>query len=57
MYDIISNLISHTWIRDYTNDQQYIYYIAGTVIILFVVWVFDIFTQLVKAFRRGGDRK
>lgn len=57
MYDIIANLINHTWIRDYTNDQQYIYYIAGTVIILFVVWVFDIFTQLVKAFRRGGDRK
>lgn len=57
MYDIIANLINHTWIRDYTSDQQYIYYIAGTVIILFVVWVFDIFTQLVKAFRRGGERK
>lgn len=57
MYDIIHNLINHTWQSNYTSDQQYIYYIAGTVIILFVVWVFDIFTQLVKAFRRGGERK
>ena len=57
MYDIIRNLINHTWQSNYTNDQQYIYYIDGTVIILFVVWVFDIFTQLVKAFRRGGERK
>ena len=43
MYDIIKNLINHTWQSNYTSDQQYIYYIAGTVIILFVVWVFDIF--------------
>lgn len=57
MYDIIANLINHTWQSNYTSDQQYIYYISGTVIILFVVWVFDILTQLVKAFRRGGDRK
>lgn len=57
MYDIIKNLINHAWQSNYTSDQQYIYYIAGTVIILFVVWVFDIFTQLVKAFRRGGERK
>lgn len=57
MYDIIRNLINHTWQSNYTSDQQYIYYIAGTVIILFVVWVFDILTQLVKAFRRGGERK
>lgn len=57
MYDIIKNLINHTWQSNYTSDQQYIYYIAGTVIILFVVWVFDIFTQFVKAFRRGGERK
>ena len=57
MYDIIQNLINHTWQTNYTTDQQYIYYIAGAVIILFVVWVFDIFTQLVKAFRRGGERK
>lgn len=57
MYDIIHNLINHTWQSNYTSDQQYIYYIAGTVIILFVVWVFDILTQLVKAFRRGGERK
>ena len=57
MYDIIANLINHTWQSNYTSDQQYIYYISGTVIILFVVWVFDILTQLVKAFRRGGERK
>lgn len=57
MYDIISNLINHAWQSNYNGDQQYIYYIAGTVIILFVIWVFDIFTQLVKSFRRGGERR
>lgn len=47
MYDLIENLISHTWQSNYSGDQQYIYYIAGTVIVLMVVMVFDLIQKLI----------
>lgn len=49
MYDLIESLISHTWQSNYTSDQQYIYYITGTVIVLLVVMVFDLIKSLINS--------
>lgn len=54
MYDLIENLISHTWQTNYTGDQQYIYYIAGTVIVIMVIMVFDLIKTLI--FSAAGKR-
>lgn len=45
MYNIINNIISHTWV---TNDsaQQYVYVICGVVIVILVVSFMDIIRQL-----------
>lgn len=49
MYDVIDSIISHTWESGYTSDQQYIYYIAGALIVIFSVqfldWIFRIFSH------------
>lgn len=42
MYDIIKNIIDHTWITQSAGDQQYIYYIAGTLIVIFSVVIIDL---------------
>ena len=42
MYDIIKGIIDHTYITQNAGDQQYIYYIAGTVIIIILVWCLDV---------------
>ena len=42
MYDIIQNIIDHTWQSNYTSDQQYIYYIAGTLIVIITVVIIDL---------------
>ena len=41
MYDIISNIIDHTYITSGANEQQYIYYICGALIILLTVVFVD----------------
>lgn len=47
MYDIISGVIDHSWVTNYTSDQQYIYYICGALICVlvpvFIDKIFDIF--------------
>lgn len=55
MYNIIQNLINHSWITNGANEQQYIYYICGAVICLTIVFIYDCFSQLVKSFRKRGD--
>ena len=42
MYEVIENLIDHAWQSNYTSDQQYIYYIAGTLIVLLSVFILDL---------------
>ena len=42
MYDVIRDIIDHTWQSNYTSDQQYIYYIAGTLIVIFSVVIIDL---------------
>lgn len=41
MYDIISSIIDHAWVSNYTSDQQYIYYIASALICILTVAFID----------------
>lgn len=52
MYDIVSNIIGHTWQSNYTSDQQYIYYICGCLIILFSCVAIDLIYRVFRHFWR-----
>lgn len=51
MYDIVQQIINHNWISD-SRDQQYIYYIAGALIIIFVVTFIDLVYRIFRHFWR-----
>lgn len=53
MYNIIEEIISHEWISNYGGDQQYIYYIVGAVVCLFVVVFIDLIRDIFSGFFRG----
>lgn len=53
MYDLINEIIGHTWQSSYTSDQQYIYYIAGALIILLTVVAVDLIYRLFVHFWRA----
>lgn len=55
MYDIISNIIDHEWISNYSGEQQYIYYIACALIIILTVTVIDLFYRLIRSIFNKGD--
>lgn len=48
MYDLVENLIDHAWQSNYTSDQQYIYYIVGTLIVIITVFLMDCLFQVVR---------
>lgn len=52
MYQIIEQIINHTWTTG-SSEQQYIYYICGAVICLFSVVVIDIVRDIFSAICRG----
>ncbi len=52
MYDIISDIIGHSWQSNYTSDQQYIYYICGAMIIILMVVVIDMMYRVFRHFWR-----
>ena len=49
MYDLISALIGHTWQTNYNGEQQYIYYIAGAVIVILLVVFIDLVYRLFRS--------
>lgn len=49
MYDLISALIGHTWQTNYSGEQQYIYYIAGAVIVILLVVFIDLVYRLFRS--------
>lgn len=49
MYDVISQIINHEWVSNYSGEQQYIYYIAGAIIVLFFVSMIDLFYRLISS--------
>lgn len=55
MYDLIKGLISHTWNSDYGNEQQYIYYISGALIILLTCTFIDLVYRLLRSICRKGE--
>lgn len=54
MYDLIKQIIDHTWeSNNYnTTEQQYIYYICGVLIIVFVVVFIDLIYRVFRHFWR-----
>lgn len=50
MYDLIQNLINHTWITQGAGDQQYIYYICGALICLLTVIIVDFVYRVLRSF-------
>lgn len=53
MYQLIQDIINHAWQSNYTGDQQYIYYIAGALIIILVVVAVDLIYRLFAHFWRA----
>lgn len=53
MYDLISSIISHEYISNYSGEQQYIYYICGALICLLVVVFVDFIKDIFSGFFRG----
>lgn len=56
MYDIISSIINHSWVSNYTGDQQYIYYICGALICLVISLLIDGVFRLLRGFLPRWDR-
>lgn len=52
MYSIIEQIISHSWQTNYTSDQQYIYYIAGALIVVLTVAFVDLVKTTFQQFLR-----
>ncbi len=52
MYDIIQSMIDHAYVSNYSGDQQYIYYICGAIIIIFVCVIIDLIYRIFSHFWR-----
>lgn len=52
MYDIIYNIIGHSW-ETGSSDQQYIYYICGALIIVLTTVFIDMVYRVFSHFWRG----
>lgn len=53
MYEIIEQIIDHSWQSNYTGDQQYIYYICCAVIPILLVVAVDLIRDIFRSFLRG----
>lgn len=52
MYDIINNMIQHTWTTG-SNEQSTLYYICGALILLFSVVLLDMVYRTFRNFWRS----
>lgn len=52
MFDIIQDIIDHIWITQNAGDQQYIYYIAGALIVVLTVVFIDLVYRVISHFWR-----
>ena len=50
MYDLITSIIGHEWVSNYSGDQQYIYYICGALIIVLTVLFIDFIRDIIRSF-------
>lgn len=53
MYQVVEQMIGHTWQTNYTGDQQYIYYICGSLICLLTVVFIDKIFEMFRRFTHG----
>lgn len=53
MYEVVSNIINHNWVTSSTGDQQYIYYICGTLIVVLTVVFIDRIFEIFRHFTHG----
>lgn len=52
MYDLISGLINHEYVSNYSGDQQYIYFVCGALIVILTVVVIDLIYRCISHFWR-----
>lgn len=52
MYDIVKNIIDHSYITQGGGDQQYIYFICGAIIVIFCVVFIDLVYRVFRHFWR-----
>lgn len=52
MYELISNIIDHSWFTQGSGEQQYIYYICGAMIIILTVVFIDMVYRVFSHFWR-----
>lgn len=52
MYAIIESIINHSWLTNNAGAQQYIYYIAGALIIILTVTFIDLVYRVFRSFWR-----
>lgn len=52
MYDIISEIINHNWVTQNSGEQQYIYYIAGALIVILTCVIIDLVYRIFGHFWR-----
>lgn len=52
MYNLIQNIIDHSWITQGAGDQQYIYYIAGSLIVVLTAVFIDLVYRVFSHFWR-----
>lgn len=55
MYDIVSNIIDHSWIMQGSGEQQYIYYICSALIIIITITFIDLFYRFIRSIFHKGD--
>ena len=53
MYDIVSDIVNHEWISNYSGDQQYIYYICAVSICVLTAVFIDVIRDIFSGFFRG----
>lgn len=57
MYTLVSNIVDHVWIQNGSGDQQYIYFTACSIVILFSLFLLDLIGQLIhRLVLKGGGR-
>lgn len=49
MYDLVSDIINHSYESSYGGEQQYIYYICAALIVVFSVWVLDLIKCVINS--------
>lgn len=52
MYDVIRDIIDHSWTTN-SSEQQYIYYICGALICILTVIFVDMIRDIFRSFTRG----